>query len=91
MNMATAQLYLGSNDKGSDFQENDMSIRSEDLDLNLLNYESNAQEVLSGEFNAAYVKKYVNPKTFLHALWNAAGPSAGAMVIYLDILKDKLA
>ncbi len=91
MNMATAQLHLGSNDEGSDFQENIMSIRSDNLDLNLQDYASDAQEVLSGEFNAAYVKKYANPKTFLHALWNAAGPSVGTMVICLDILKDKLA
>jgi hypothetical protein len=91
MNIATAQLHLGSDDKGSNFQENNMSIHSDNLDLNLLDYESNAQEVLSGEFDAAYVKKYVNPKTFLHALWNAAGPSAGAMVTCLDILKDELA
>ena len=45
-----------------------MSIRSYDLDLNLQDYMSNAQEVSSGEFNAAQVKKYANPKTFLHAL-----------------------
>ncbi len=90
MNMATAQIHLGSNDEGSNFQENDMSIRSDDLDLNLQDYTGNAQEVLSGEFNAAHVKKYANPKTFLHALWNAAGPSAGAIVTCLDILKDKL-
>ncbi len=77
MNMATAQLHFGSDDEESGFQENNMSIHSEDLDLNLQDYASNAQEVLSGEFNAAYVKKYANPKTFLHALWNAAGPSAG--------------
>jgi hypothetical protein len=46
--------------------------------------------VSSGEFDAAYVKKYVNPKTFLHTLWNAAGPSAGAMVTCLNIIKNKL-
>ena len=44
----------------------------------------------SEEFGVAYLKKYANPKTFLHALWNAAGPSAGAMVTCLDIIKDKL-
>jgi hypothetical protein len=43
-----------------------------------------------GKFDAAFTKKYANPKTFLHALWNAAGPSVGAMVTYLDIIKDKL-
>ncbi len=91
MNMATAQLHLGSNDDGRNFQENNISIHSDDLDLNLQDYASNAQEVLSGEFNTAYIKKYANPKTFLHTLWNAAGPSAGAMVTCLDILNDKLA
>ncbi len=88
--MATAQLHLGSNDEGSYFQENDIIIRSDDLDWNLQDYASDAQEVLSGEFDAAYVKKYANLKTFLHTLWNVAGPSAGAMVTCLDILKDKL-
>jgi hypothetical protein len=67
-----------------------MSIRSGNIDLNSQDYLSNAQEVLAGEFDAAYVKKYANPKTFLHALWNAAGPSAGAMVTCLDIIKDEL-
>ncbi len=62
MNMATAKLHLRSNDEGSNFQENNMSIHSDDLDLNLHNYVSNAQEVSSGEFNAAYIKKYTNPK-----------------------------
>ncbi len=68
MIMATTQLHLGSNDEESNFQENDIIIRSDDLDLSLQDYASNAQEVLSGEFNAAYIKKYANPKTFLHAL-----------------------
>jgi hypothetical protein len=68
-----------------------MSIRSDDLDLNLQDYASDAQKVSSGEFDAAYIKKYANPKTFLHALWNAAGPSAGAMVTCLDIFMDELA
>jgi hypothetical protein len=67
-----------------------MSIRSGNLDLNSQDYSSDTQEVSSGEFNAAYVKKYANPKTFLQALWNAAGPSAGAMVTCLDTIKDKL-
>ncbi len=66
-----------------------MSICSEDLDLNSQDYSSNAQEVLSGEFNAAYVKKYANPKTFLRALWNAAGLAVGAMGTCLNIIKDK--
>jgi hypothetical protein len=91
MNEATTQIHLGLEDEeGSNFQENNMSIRSGDLDLNSQDYSSNAQEVLSGEFNAAYAKKYANPKTFLHALWDAAGPSARAMVTCLDIIKDEL-
>ena len=74
MNTTTAQLNLGSNDKGSNFQENDMSVHSNNLDLHLQDYASNAQAVLLGEFDAAYIKKYANPKIFLHALCNAAGP-----------------
>jgi hypothetical protein len=45
----------GSN--GSNFQEEDLSIRSDDLDLKLSDYKSDAQEVSSGEFDANYVKK----------------------------------
>jgi hypothetical protein len=90
MNKATALLHLSSDDEGSNVQESNMSVRSDDLDLNLQDYASNAQEVSLGEFDAAYVKKYANPQSFLHALWNAAGPSAGAMRNYLEIIKDKL-
>ncbi len=90
MNVATAQLHLGFNKKGSNYPEDDMSIHSNDLDLNLQDYASNAQEVLSGKFDAAFTKKYANPKSFLHALWNAAEPLVKAMVICLDILKEEL-
>ena len=67
-----------------------MSIRSHDLDLSLDEYERDAQEVSSGELDATHSKKYLNPTTFGHALWNAAGPSAGAIVTCLGILKDEL-
>jgi hypothetical protein len=67
-----------------------MSIRSCGLDLTLQDYVSDAQEVSSGEFDAAFIKKYANLKSFLHALWNAAGPSVGAMVICLGIIKEEL-
>jgi hypothetical protein len=99
MNTATVQLQLdldgaeilsSDSEEDSNFQESDMSVRSHDLDLSLDEYESDAQEVSSGEFNATHSKKYVNPTTFRHALWNAAGPSAGAMVTCLGILKDEL-
>ncbi len=42
------------------------------------------------EFDAAYIKKYANRKSFLHVLWNAAEPSVGAMRNCLEIIKDKL-
>ena len=99
MNTATVQLQLDSDgakilssdsEEDSKFQESDMSVCSHDLDLSLDEYKSNAQEISSGEFNATHSKKYVNPKTFRHALWNAAGPSAGAMVNCSGILKDEL-
>ncbi len=90
MNKAIALLHLNSDDEGSDVQESNMSIHSNDLDLNLQDYASNAQEVSSGEFDAAYVKKHANPKSFMHALWNATGPSVGAMRNCLKIIKDKL-
>jgi hypothetical protein len=91
MKKATSLLQLNSDEEGSNFQESDMSIRSNDLDLKLSDYESGALEVSSREFDAKYVKKYVNPKSFLHALWNAAGPSVGAMQICLEIIKEELA
>jgi hypothetical protein len=57
----------------------------------LKDYEkSDPQEVLLGEFDAANIKKYTNPKTFLHALWNTAVPLVGAMVTCLGIIKNKL-
>jgi hypothetical protein len=34
-----------------------MSIRSNDLDLNLQDYANNAQEVLLSKFDAAFTKK----------------------------------
>ncbi len=90
MNVATTQLHLGSDKEGSNYCKDDMSIHSDDLDLNLQDYASNTQEVLLGKFNAAFTKKYTNPTSFLHALWNTAGPLVKAMVICLDILKEEL-
>ncbi len=90
MNVATALLHPGSDEEGSNYQEDIMSIRSSDLDLTLQDYASNAQEVSSGKFDAAFTKKYANPKSFLHALWNAARPSVGVMLICSDIIKEEL-
>ena len=94
MKKATTLLQLDSEEEasnGSDFKDDDFSIRSNDLDLKLSDYKSDAQEVSSGEFDANYVKKYATPETFLHELWNMAGPSAGAMRICLEIIKEDLA
>ena len=94
MKKATTLLQLDSEEEasdGSDFKEDDLSIRSDDLDLKLSDYESDAQEVSSGEFDTSYVKKYATPETFLYALWNTAGPSVGAMQICLEIIKEDLA
>ena len=88
MNMATNQLQFDSEgaeilslDSKEDkkFQEKDTSVCSHDSDLSLDKYKSNDLEVSSGELDATHTKKYVNPRTFLHALWNAAGLSAGTM------------
>jgi hypothetical protein len=82
MEKATASLQLGSEEEaseGSSFSEDDLSVRSGDLDLRLLDYNSDAQEVSSGKFDARHVKKYANPESFKHVLWNTAGPSAGVM------------
>ena len=76
---------------GSNFKEDDFSVHSNNLDLKLSDYESDAQEVSLGEFDANYVKKSATPETFLHALWNTAGPSMGAVQICLEIIKEDLA
>jgi hypothetical protein len=93
MKKATTLLQLESDEEasdGSDFREDDLSVCSGNLELNLSDYEDAADVVSSGEFDANYVKKYANPKTFLHTLWNTAGPSARAMRICLEIIKEEL-
>jgi hypothetical protein len=90
MEKATTSLQLGLEEEaseGSFFLEDDLSVRSGDLDLQLSDYGSDAQEVSSGKFDARQVKKYANPESFKHVLWNTAGPSAGAMRICLEIIK----
>ncbi len=93
MKKATTSLQLDSEEeasKGSSFSEDDLSIRSGNLDLQLSGYDSDAQEVSSGEFDARHVKEYATPKLFKHVLWNTVGPSAGAMQIFLEIIKEEL-
>jgi hypothetical protein len=93
MKTATSLLHLNPDEEGSDgsdFAEDDQSVKSDDLDLDTSDYDSEALEVSSGEFDALYTKKYATPKTFLHTLWNVAGPSAGAMRICLEIIMNEL-
>jgi hypothetical protein len=85
-----AEILSSDSKEGSEFQENDISVCSHDLDLSLKEYKSDAQEVSSREFDPTHTKKYVNPTPFWHTLWNAARPSAGAMVTCVDIIKDEL-
>ena len=82
MEKATTSLQLDSEEeasKGSPFSEDDLSVRSGGLNLQLSNFVSNLQEVSSGEFDTRHVKKYITPESFKHALWNTAGPSVGAV------------
>jgi len=93
MDRATSLLKFDSDEEGSDgsdYKGNDLSERSGDHNLDMSDFESCADEVSSGEFDAQHVKRYANPKTFLQALWNAAGPSPGAMGVCLEILKEEL-
>ena len=93
MTRATTLLQLHSEEEtsnSSDFGHDNLSVQSGDLNLKQSNYESDADEVSSGEFDARFTKKYAAPNTFLHALWNTAGPSAGAMRICLEIIKEEL-
>jgi hypothetical protein len=92
MTRATTLLQLHSEEEtsnSSDFGHDNLSVQSGDLNLKQSNYESDADEVSSGEFDARFTKKYAAPNTFLHALWNTAGPSAGAMQICLDIIIEE--
>ena len=94
MKKATTLLQLDSEEEASndsDFEEDDLSVRSDDLDLQLSDYDGDAQEVSSGKFDARHVKKYATPETFKHVLWNTAGPSVVAMQICLEIIKEELA
>ena len=93
MKTATSLLQLDTDEEGSDgsdFAENDQSVKSDDLDLDMSDYGSDVLEVSSGEFDALHTKKYATPMTFLHTLWNVAGPSAGAMRICLEIIINEL-
>ena len=93
MKTATSLLQLDTDEEGSDgsdFAENDQSVKSDDLDLDMSDYGSDVLEVSSGEFDALHTRKYATPMTFLHTLWNVAGPSAGAMRICLEIIINEL-
>jgi hypothetical protein len=99
-NMASALAQLndpsgdedkeGSGKEEESFNETDLSICSGDHDLSIEEYNPDAVEVSSGIFDAEHSKKYKTPNSFLQALWNAAGPSVGSMIIQLNIIRDKL-
>jgi hypothetical protein len=79
-----------SGDEEESFNKKDMSIHAGDHDLSTGDYNPNANELLSGIFDAEQSKKYEEPINFLQALWNAAGPSVGSMLTQLDLIKTKL-
>jgi hypothetical protein len=93
MNDAIALLQLQSDDEegsnNSNFTDNDMSIRLGDLDIDQTNYKS-ASKVSSVVFDAEHNKKHTDPMKFLQSLWNTAGPSLGAMIIQLELIKEEL-
>jgi hypothetical protein len=93
MNDATTLLqHQSDNEEGSNnsnFTDNNMSVRSGDLDIDQTDYES-VSEVSSGVFDAEYNKKYTDSTNFLQLLWNTAEPLVGAMIIQLELIKEEL-
>jgi hypothetical protein len=73
---------------GKDFNEDNLSIHQDNLTLGD-NFDT-ASEVSSGVFDATNSNKYEEPENFKQLLWNVAGPSAGSMIIMLELLKNNL-
>jgi hypothetical protein len=76
------------NKGGKDFNEDNLSIHQEDLTLG--DDFDTASKVSSRVFNATHSDKNKEPENFKQLLWNVAGPSAGSMIIMLELLKDDL-
>jgi hypothetical protein len=54
------------------------------------NFNSNVTVVLLCKFEAAFSKKYENPKDFKQELWNSAGLLPESMILYINIIKKEL-
>ncbi len=76
------------NKGGEDFSEDNLSIHHDHL--NLGDKYDTASEVSSGVFDATHLNKFEEPENLKQVLWNIAGPSAGSMIIMLDLLMDNL-
>jgi hypothetical protein len=74
---------------GNNFSKDNMGVKSRDKELSLKNYNLEALEIFSGEFEAAHSQKYQEPTKFLQVLWNKAGPSVGSIKIMLDLMKNE--
>jgi hypothetical protein len=78
-----------SDDKGGkDFSKDNLSIHQDNLTLS--DKYDTASKVSSGVFDATHSNKFGEPENFKQVLWNVAGPSAGSMIIMLDLLIDDL-
>jgi hypothetical protein len=73
---------------GKDFSEDDFSVHHNNLTLG--DKYDTASEVSSGVFDMTHLNKFEKPKNFKQVLWNVAGPSAGSMIIMLNLLMDNL-
>jgi hypothetical protein len=76
------------NKGGKDFSEDDLSIHHDNLTLG--DKYDTASEVFSGVFDATHSNKFEEPENFKQVLWNVAGPSAGCIIIMLDLLMNNL-
>ncbi len=76
-------------EEGETYKQNNSSVKPGDNNLNMTEYDSNAWERSSGEFEAAHRQKYKEPINFRQALWTEAGPSVGSMKIMLEMMRTK--
>jgi hypothetical protein len=78
-----------SDDKGGkDFSVDNLSIHHDNLTLS--DEYDTASKVSSGVFDATHSNKLEEPENFKQVLRKVAGPSAGSMIIMLDLLIDNL-
>jgi hypothetical protein len=76
-------------EEGETYNKNDSSVKPGGNNLNTTEFNSDAWEVSSGKFEAAYRQKYKEPINFCQALWNEAGLSVGSMKIMLEMMRTK--